>query len=224
MAKIREKEQARQLRRKGTSLKQIANELHVSKSTVSVWCRDISLSDAATAKLTRSSAHRNTAGLLAYSEQKRLERQAKTKENQKSGAKKLGTLNDRDVLCIGLGLYWGEGYKNGNREFGFTNSDPQMILFYLRWLRVIFSTRKDSLTLRVSINESHKNRIKKVETYWSNLTDIPLKQFTKSSLIKTSSKKQYKNHSKHYGTLRIKVQLGSDYREQVLGAIKHLTS
>lgn len=35
--------QAHQLRRKGVSIRAIASELGVAKSTVSLWCRDISL-------------------------------------------------------------------------------------------------------------------------------------------------------------------------------------
>ena len=220
MAKIKEKEQAMQLRRKGTSIKQIADKLHVSKSTVSVWCKDICLSEAAKTKLLKSAANRNASGLLAYSEFKRRNRQKQTIKNNHTGARLIGTLSDRDVLCIGLGLYWGEGYKTGNREFGFTNSDPQMILFYLRWLQIVFGINPASLVLRVSINKSHCHRIKTVESYWSNLTNIPLEQFTKPSLIATTAKKHYRNHSTHYGTLRVKVRGGSDYREQVLGAIQ----
>lgn len=95
-----------------------------------------------------------------------------------------------------------------------------MIIFYLRWLETVFKIDKKSLILRVSINESHYNRIKTVESYWSDITNVPLEQFTKPSLIATATKKQYRNHTNHYGTLRVKVRGGSDYREQILGAIK----
>ena len=223
MAKLREKILARQLRTKGFSIKQIADQLQVSKSTASVWCRDVVLSDKAVERLVKSSTHRNVAGLLHYSETQRHIRQSKTKLNKEAGQLRLGTPTDRDVYCIGLGLYWGEGYKNGNREFGFNNSDPQMILFYIKWLETVFSIQRESLTLRVSINATHQNRITSVESYWSYLTDVPPHQFTKSSLIKTTSKKRYKNHNDHYGTLRVKVQRGSDFREQVLGAIEGVT-
>ena len=224
MAKTREREQAQALRKAGSSINTIAKQLQVSKSTVSVWCRDIELSKQALAKLEKSSGHRSASALLAFSESKRQARSKATKNNERLGRKMVGKLSKRDVVCVGLGLYWGEGYKRGNREFGFTNSDPDMIIFYIKWLQYVFKITEADLILRVSINSQHKNRIKDVESFWSNITRVPLSQFTKSSLIKTSSKKQFSNFNEHFGTLRVKVRLGSDYREQVLGAIKHISS
>ncbi len=43
MAKTQQKIKARELRRKGVSVKTIATELGVAKSTVSLWVRDIIL-------------------------------------------------------------------------------------------------------------------------------------------------------------------------------------
>jgi hypothetical protein len=153
-----------------------------------------------------------------------LARQQKTKQNEEQGQITLGSLSKRDIYCVGLGLYWGEGYKQGNREFGFTNSDPKMLLFYIIWLKQVFAIKKSDLILRVSINALHTKRIKDVESYWSKITNVPPAQFTKPSLIKTTSRKIYSNHSTHFGTLRIKVRLGSDYREQTLGAIELLST
>lgn len=219
MAKIREKQQAQKLRTQGESIKQIAKRLDVSQSTVSVWCRDIELSTSAQQKLLSNAKTRNAAGLLQYSLQKRIARNARTDKNYQSGQTALGQLSNRDIFCIGLGLYWGEGYKKGNREFGFTNSDPAMIKFYVTWLDVVFSIPLKDLILRVSINQQHAQRISAVQTYWSGVTGVPLEQFTKPSLIKSVSSKQFENSYEHFGTLRIKVRKGSDFREQILGAI-----
>jgi len=43
MAKFKEKNKAIQLRKSGKSIGEIANQLNVSKSVVSLWCRDIAL-------------------------------------------------------------------------------------------------------------------------------------------------------------------------------------
>ena len=138
------------------------------------------------------------------------------------GKRDVGKLSKRDIHMVGLGLYWGEGYKKGSQELGFTNSDPALILFYVEWLNRIYNIEPDSLILRVSINMQHKERIKEVVEYWSSLTQIPLSQFTKSSLIKTTSKKVYANTAPHYGTLRIKVRKGTALRRRILGSIRAL--
>lgn len=222
MAKIREKEKAVVLRHKGFGIKEIARQLAVSKSTVSYWCRDIPLSLQQINTLQkRSGAHALTA-LLKASERKRSHRLAQTVIENATGKKDVGQITSRDYLMVGLGLYWGEGYKRGSEELGFTNSDPQMILFFIRFLRIVYHIDIDRLIARISINNLHKNRASDVLSYWSQLTTIPFSQFTKTSFIKTQSKKQYKNHANHYGTLRIKVRRGSSLRRRILGSLETL--
>lgn len=216
------KEKALLLRKRGLSIKDIASDLGVSKSTASVWCRDIEMSPAAIKRIANNGNAKATEALLKYSEQKRASRKLNEQKSSLVGAKKLGTLSNRDIYCLGLGLYWGEGYKAGNQEFGFTNSDPWMILFYVKWLETTFNIDATNLILRVSINHTHKERISEVESYWSNLLGIPFSQFTKSSLIKSKSKKVYLNKDAHMGTLRIKVRRGTSLRREVLGAIRSI--
>lgn len=219
MTKLFKKEQALQMRKRGVSIKEISVALSVSKSTVSVWCRDVALSEKAIARIAKNGNEKATIALMRYSEKKRELRQQSERTSKSNGASLLGTLSKRDIYCIGLGLYWGEGYKTGNQEFGFTNSDPRMILFYVKWLKTVFNITEKDLILRVSINHIHKYRTEQVESYWTNLLSVPLTQFTKTSLIKSVSKKLYKNQSGHMGTLRIKVRRGTTYRREVLGAL-----
>ncbi|MFT5036535.1 MAG: putative transcriptional regulator [Candidatus Azotimanducaceae bacterium] len=219
MAKIREREIALKLRKQGSSIGDIAKEICVSKSTVSHWCKDIELTDSALIRISKRSEAKSTLALLRYSESRRKTRLADIERASLVGAKMIGELTERDIFCIGLGLYWGEGYKKGGQEFGFTNSDSTMIMFYIKWLKVVFDVEKKDLILRISINSSHEHRVAKVLKYWSLKTKIPESQFTKTSLIKAQAKKQYGHSEDHYGTLRIKVRRGTQFRRQVLGAI-----
>lgn len=221
MAKPKEQAQAIKLREKGNSISSIATQLHVSKSTVSHWCKDISLTKEQIRAIAIASEHRATEALLRSAENQRKERRARVAAETQKGAQLVGSLSDRDVIMVGLGLYWGEGYKKGSQELGFTNSDPKMILFYLRWLRVTFNITSEQLIFRVSINNLHKAREKEVLQYWAQLLHVPLSQFTKTSLIQTAAKK-YSNHTKHFGTLRVKVRSGTALRHRILGAIQAL--
>ena len=174
---------------------------------------------AATA-LAKYGKDKSVKGLLNYSQKIRAERELNIKRSMEKGIADFGALTERDVYCIGLGLYWGEGYKKGSQELGFTNSDPKMIQFYIHWLERVFKINRAELILRVSINGIHKYRIKDVEKQWSQVTGIPLSQFTKSSLIKTDSKKVYGNMETHLGTLRIKVRKGTTLRREILGSLE----
>lgn len=223
MSKNIEHEQAIFLRKDGASIADIASRLKVSKSTVSYWCRDIPLSQRARKKIIHTSKRKSTAGILRYTESLRQKRMLQTTEDMTLGTKMIGTMSNRDILLVGLGLYWGEGYKKGSQEFGFTNSDVAMILFYIKWLKVCFGVTERDLIFRVSINESHRLRVSEVENYWSTHLSVPISQFTKISLIKSTSRKIYSNQKEHYGTLRVKVRRGTRLRRRVLGAIKYLS-
>lgn len=224
MAKLLERERARKMRKDGTSIGAIALSLHVSKSTVSYWCRDIPLSEEAISALSGARRTEGTKALLRASEAKRTARILATHNAHEAGTADMKNLSQRDLFMIGIGLYWGEGYKNGNEELGFTNSDPEMIKFFIKWLRATYGIEPQNLILRVSINTLHTYRINDVERHWSDLTGIPLSQFTKSSLIKSQSKKVYADAHLHFGTLRIKVRRGAHLRRRILGSIRALST
>jgi len=210
------------LRVKGYSINSIAKTISVSKSTVSHWCKNIALSEKQINHIAEQSKHHATLHLLRASEKRREKRQLNIKQSTQQGHADVGRLSKRDLHMVGLGLYWGEGYKKGNQELGFTNSDPVMIVFYIEWLRRIYNINKQDLILRLSINDQHTGRIQNVLKYWMQITKIPLSQFTKTSLIKSKSKKTYINLESHSGTLRVKVRRGTELRRRILGSIDAL--
>jgi DNA-binding CsgD family transcriptional regulator len=224
MAKIRQREKAIQFRNQGLGIKEIARKLEVSSSTVSYWCRDISLSKDQILKLSLRSQRRGVAGLLTHSEKIRAARAAEVERQRALGNRLVQDLTSRDITMLGLGLYWGEGYKRGNEEFGFTNSDPNMILFYLRWLKEVWNIQKTDLIARVSINVYWQKRDREIKSYWAKKLLLPIKQFTKTSFIKAKIRKEYSARKAYFGTVRIKVRRGAQYRRQVLGAIENIRS
>jgi len=115
MAKTQQKLAAIKLRLQGNSIADIARQLQVSKSTVSHWCRDIVLTQSAQAKIVLSSKTKSTKNLLVYTEGLRQLRQDRIKQDTDEGKNLLHNLSQRDIFCIGLGLYWGEGYKKGGQ-------------------------------------------------------------------------------------------------------------
>ena len=223
MAKIKEKIQAQKLRHKGRGISEIAQILSVSKSTVSVWCQNISLNTVQINQLIARQESKNHEGRLRGAEKVRQKRLKEVELLRKQGIKEIGNISEKEFFVAGIAMYWSEGYTAPvNYEVGFTNSDPRMILFMLEWFKKCCEISNDRFSLRVGINEIHKNRIKKVEKYWSYLTKIPLSQFNKISLKKTKSKKIYENHNDHYGTLRIKVRRGTRLRRKIDGWIEGL--
>lgn len=212
--------QAISLRKKGVSVNTIARELHISKSTVSTWVRDVHLSVEQKNILENT---RKNAGQTAFrkaAKAKHVKHSALTLLAEKKGAKDTSRLSKRDVFMIGLGLYWGEGYKKGSAELGFTNSDPKIIRFFIRWVYESFGIEKDRLILRITVNQTHTAREKEIMSFWEKVVGVSNLQFTKTSFAKTKQKRFYENHAIHYGTLRVKVRKGSILRSRILSALK----
>jgi hypothetical protein len=214
---------ARALRKHGASVRDISNTLHASKSTVALWCRDIPLSQSQLHILLTKRSAGATRGRIIASEKKRAQRIARTRNAESLGRKDIGALSHRDIRILGLGLYWGEGFKNANGEFGIVNSDPRIIRVFIRWVRYYGVSIRD-LTTRVTINEIHRERQSEIERYWSRMTGVPHAQFTKTSLIHAQTKKTYDTNSTYYGALRVKVRRGINLQRRVLGSIQAIGS
>lgn len=217
MAKFKEKIKAHQLRRKGKSIKEIAKILSVSKSTVSIWCRNIELTKKQIDKLQERMVDGNYNGGLKGARTQHERRVKQIEQLQKEGLLMVSNFSDRDLLFAGAGLYWGEGTKN--RETRFINSNPEIIKFIIHWLRVIWGVGEERLKFQILINSIHKNRISEVEKYWCNLLAIKKEQFTKTILIKRKNRKVYKNFKQHYGTIVVRVLRGGDLLHNIKGVI-----
>jgi len=224
MVRFIEKNKALKLRKKGRSINEIAGKLNIAKSTVSSWCRNIPLGPEQIQRLAKRQESGSYKGRIKFLERIRKKRIKEVALLRKQGIKEIGKLNKRDLFIGGVAMYWSEGYTySSGDQVGFTNSDPKMILFILKWFKEICKIPIDRLTLQVKINKIHKNRIKEVENYWSRLTNFSLSQFNKTVLIKSKTKKIYPNSSVHYGTLRVTVRQGTRLRRKIAGWIEGLT-
>ena len=218
------KETAQKMRENGMSFGDISKKLNVAKSTLSFWFKNIVLTDSAISKIRTKGNMKSVRALLKYTESKRKDRLERYAIQKQEGISVLGMLSDRDVLMAGLGLYWGEGYKYENGELGFTNSNPNMIRFYFKWLK-LWNIEKDSLIFRLTLNKFFKKEEDNIKNFWVNFLDVKKEQFSKTTFIKTNLKKgSIKNIEKYKGILRVKVRKGTALRNKILGAIEHISN
>lgn len=110
-------------------------------------------------------------------------------------------LNDYEnrLKIAGVMLYWGEGTKDGN-TVAFSNSNPEMVLLFLKFLRKICNISEDRIRALIHIYEDQDESV--VKKYWSNKLSIPMIQFNKSFLHKRK-KGSYKKNSV-YGTISLR--------------------
>jgi DNA-binding transcriptional MerR regulator len=164
--KLAERQQARRLRRTGLPLAEIAALLGVSKSSVSLWVRDVPFDP-----LPRPArGRRRSPNSLQRRKQSEIDRLLR------EGQARIGRLSEREFLVAGVALYAGEGSK-GDGSVLFTNSDPRLIAFFCSWLRHFFPIDESRLRVRLYLHQGLDLDV--AIAHWSALTGIPESQFVK---------------------------------------------
>jgi hypothetical protein len=161
--KVKEQERARALRAQNRTLADIAKTLGVSKSSVSLWVRDVPF----TPTLRLRGPHRRPHP--AHETKLR-----QIEELNRQGIERMGTLSEESFLVAGVALYAGEGAK-ADRLVKFANSDPEMIRFFCSWFRRFFDV--DESRLRACVYLHQGLDLEAAEAYWSDLSGVPRTQF-----------------------------------------------
>lgn len=145
--KTDERREARRLRAvEGESIKQIARLLSVSPSTVSVWVRDIELTDEQHAALQERCTSHNGQTVSAFRRSARA--RARRRAEQDHG-RVLACSGDL-LHQAGCMLYWAEGARERNAVV-FTNSDPEMIRFFTSFLRRCYGVGADRIVITCNL-------------------------------------------------------------------------
>lgn len=167
------------MRARQMSYSQIKDATGVSKSTLSGWLKDKPLS-------------RERINELRANSERRIERCRNTKNKTADEkrqraydeiADRLGALSQRDVFVAGLFLYWAEGSKSMNASIALTNTNPQMILFFIEWMRIMGVSKG---LLRVSLQLYSDMDPEKQLSYWSKKLRIDRSQFYNPRIKKSA--------------------------------------
>ena len=179
--KLREKQEAIKLRENGLSYNEIQKKIRVSKSTLSLWCRDVAIIPFQALRLLKNQAKGRNKGRIISAKKQQLARIARTKFLLNKGRKEVGKLSKRDRFIAGVALYAGDGMK-GDRHVGFSNSNAEIIQFMMKWLREFCKVPDSKFKGCIWIHDNLDS--KKAERFWSKTTRIPLNQFHKTYIAK----------------------------------------
>lgn len=163
---VEQRDEARRLRAGAATLAEIATALGVSRSTVSVWVRDVEF----TPRPRNRGAPRHRPHPLHVA------RLAEVDALRADGIARIGELSAKELLIAGTALYAGEGSKRDG-SVRFANTDPRMVLFFVTWLRRCFTVAEERLRVRLYLHEGLD--LEGAVQYWSELTGIPPSQFIK---------------------------------------------
>jgi transcriptional regulator with XRE-family HTH domain len=165
--KVKEQEQARDLRAMSWTLQEIADKLEVSKSSVSLWVRDVEF---------EPRPRMRSLAQLRGPHKLRDRKMSEIEHLLAEGRDRIGQLTERDFLIAGVALYAGEGGKTDG-AISFPNSDPRMIEFFLAWLRHFFNIDETRSRVRPYLHEGLD--LEAALDFWSSLMTIPRSQFGK---------------------------------------------
>ena len=207
---------ARELRTQGLDYEEIAGALGVAKSSVSLWVRDMPRP----ARLSYEECRKRSAeGARRYWEAERPLREAEREAARQAARAEIGDLTARELRIVGAIAYWCEGTKrkphSPAEHISFINSDPGLILLFLRFLEQAGVSR-DRLRFRVHIHETAD--VEAASAYWQDLTGTSPDRYQRPNIKHGNPRTNRKNTGDQYrGCLQIRVRQSRDLYRQVDG-------
>lgn len=225
----KDKGEAIKLRLKGFSYSEINKKLDIPKSTLSLWLRDLEISDNARSRIRNRHKKKSLEGLIKRNKQQTSKAKDRAKKIRINAKSKIGKLTKRDLMMLGLSLYWGEGYKRPIVKDGkektyhpvsLSNSDPEIIKIFIKFLIEIYNVPKEKIKLSVRLYK-HMNE-KKIINFWLTITDLPKENLYKTGYkISRSSKGNRPFNRLPYGTVQVRVNSTEIYHK-IMGMIEGL--
>lgn len=184
----------------------ISDMTGVTTSTLSYWLREIPYTPNSEVK------QRIKNGPFIAS---RLRTEAKERgiaEARLEAREGLGSVSERDLFMLGIGLYIGEGSKS-IESVRITNSNPEVIRLAMKWFRVSLelTDKNFSLILFLYPDTDEKGAIE----YWSRVTHLPNVAFKKSQIDVRGGKRRQNYGKLPFGTLQIRVKASGDSKSGV---------
>ena len=202
--KLREKAFA--LRLAGYSYGKILKTLNLkSKGTLSLWLKDLVLTEKAKSLLKKNSQLAHDRGLFAFNRNRTKSIAFENKRYVKEGSKMINKMSQDSLFLIGIILYWAEGTKSekSNAGLSFSNSDPAMIAYFIKFLIDFFNVNKNKLNAGIHLYPD--SNITEARKYWSEITSIPKEKFYVITQLSISSQRKRPYNKLPHGTAVIRV-------------------
>ena len=159
-------------------------------------------------------------GWLAKKQQ-RLDLLDKIKSDTRKDIKKL---TSKDLWLTGVLLYWAEGSKEKRNSIGqqvkFSNSDPRMIMIFLKWLGEIMKINNNNINFELYIHKTAN--LNKALNYWSQILSCPKDKF-RVYFKQPKTNTNRKNIGNSYnGLIRLSVKRSSILNRKIAAWIEHI--
>lgn len=207
---------AEKLRKNGFSFKEISEKLGISKSTASLWLRDVALSEKAQDRILKLRVDGRRRASDSVMKRIAMEDSAILADVKRDMKKSIMLKDDLKIICALL--YWCEGGKTEKSTLSFINSDPSLIKYFVDTFRKAFKV--DESRFRVLMHVHNYHDIDKQIEFWSKITRIPKTQFTKP-YNKPNTGKRIK--SDYQGCISVRYY-GREMRQKIMFLIKEIAN
>lgn len=221
-----DKFKAYKLRMAGRSYNEITRLLKIPKSTLSGWFTDLELPEEATKRLGNRVHTASLRGLIARNKNQTIMAEARSRKMHNEGNKLIKNINKRDLLIIGVALYWAEGYKRPivihgrtrtSHRVSLTNSDPNLICIFLEFLRETCKIPDEKITIWIRYFE-HQDPVYLLD-FWQKRCNMPYSNLRKTlQTVSISSQRKKSYNSLPFGVAQISVNSTNLYHK-IMGMI-----
>lgn len=212
MTKFIEKRKVVELRKQGKSYSEIRKIIKVSKSSLSLWLKDVILTDEQVYGLKMKKVQ----AVERYKKSMRIRREKIHSTYYEDQKIKLLPLSEKEELIAGLFLYWGEGNKVGTSSISISNTDPRVIKFGFYWMKNCLNIPENRIFVMLHL---YRDMNIKLETgYWSKEIGIKLSQF-KRPYIKDSFRSDIDQKGFGHGTCGLWA-FKTEIKQNILTAIE----
>jgi len=114
--------------------------------------------------------------------------------------KKLVSKGDFFIMGLGLGLYWGEGTKSNKNSIRLGNTDPALILNFIKFMDRIYGVKKDKL--RFGLQIFNDTTPQEALSFWADTLGVGHDRFQKVVITPSRGVGTYRKKVK-YGVITI---------------------
>lgn len=190
------------LRGLGLTYGEIMALIPVAKSTLSYWCRDLTLSHAQVEQIRDRIGPESRMGIPVDTQWQRREEVERIRRAARAFAER--HLDD-PFFVAGVVLYCGEGAKT-HADLALANADPRALRFFIAWVRAFHDPNADFV---LKINLHTDNDEPRAREFWRDATGLASPEFYRT-FIKPEGTGHRKNHLAH-GVCQVRVRRCTDH-------------
>lgn len=171
----------------------------MSKSTISLWCRDVRLGAKQRRRLRQLLLNGADRARQRWNEKRRVLRAELLRRLAESARREIGTFSRRDRFIAGIMLYAGEGDKSQERV-GISNADPRILHFALDWFCDFLSIDRSKFTVHLYLHAGRSER--RAKAFWTDALEIHASQFRQS--YRPQPRKSHKRNVHEFGVCAVR--------------------